>query len=100
MAAVLLALLTAGALWGAWRGQRWLAVGWFWYLGTLAPTIGLVQVGLQVMADRFLYLPQIGICVALVWGAAHVAGSWPSWPLALRGHRGMLACQALTVCLA
>jgi hypothetical protein len=68
-AGVLLALLTAGALWGAWRGQRWLAVGWLWYLGTMLPTIGLVQVGLQVMADRFLYLPQIGICVALVWGA-------------------------------
>ena len=67
-AVVLLALLTAAALWGAWRGQPWLAVGWFWYLGTLVPTIGLVQVGLQVMADRFLYLPQIGLCVALVWG--------------------------------
>ncbi len=67
-AGVLLALLTAGALWGAWRGQRWLAVGWFWYLGTLVPTIGLVQVGSQVMADRFLYLPQIGLCMALVWG--------------------------------
>ena len=83
-AGVLLALLTAGALWGAWRGQRWLAVGWFWYLGTLVPTIGLVQVGVQVMADRFLYLPQIGICVALVWGAAYLAGSWPyrRWPFA------------------
>ena len=83
-AGILLALPTAGALWGAWRGQRWLAVGWFWYLGTLAPTIGLVQVGSYVMADRFLYLPQIGLCVALVWGAAQMAGSWPlrHWPLA------------------
>ncbi len=71
-AAVLLALLTAGALAGARRGQRWLAVGWFWYLVTLAPTIGLIQVGLQVMADRFTYLPQIGLCVALVWGV----GRW------------------------
>ncbi len=68
-AGVLLGLLTAAALWGAWRGQRWLAVGWFWYVGTLLPVIGLVQVNWQVMADRFLYLPQIGICVALVWGA-------------------------------
>ena len=72
-AGVLLALLTAGAFWGAWRGQRWLVVGWLWFLGTLVPTIGLVQVGLQVMADRFLYLPQIGLCVALVWGVGHVA---------------------------
>jgi tetratricopeptide (TPR) repeat protein len=74
-AGVLLALLTAGALWGAWCGQRWLAVGWFWYLGILLPTIGLVQAGSQVMADRFLYLPQIGLCMALVWGTAHIAGS-------------------------
>ena len=66
-AGALLALLTAGAVWGAWRGQRWLAVGWFWYLGTLLPTIGLVQVGTQVIADRFLYLPQIGLCIALAW---------------------------------
>jgi tetratricopeptide (TPR) repeat protein len=83
-AGALLALLTAGALWGARRGQRWLAVGWFWYLGTLLPTIGLVQVGSQVMADRFLYLPQIGACVALAWGAAHAAANWPyrRWPFA------------------
>jgi tetratricopeptide (TPR) repeat protein len=81
---VLLGLLTAGTLWGAWRGQRWLAVGWFWYLGTLAPTIGLIQVGPEVMADRFLYLPQIGICVAAAWGAADLAGRWPGcrWLLA------------------
>jgi tetratricopeptide (TPR) repeat protein len=84
-AGALLALLTAGALWGAWRGQRWLAVGWFWYLATLLPTIGLVQVGMQVMADRFLYLPQIGMCVAAAWGAAHLAGSrrYRRWPLAV-----------------
>ena len=74
---VLLALVTAGALWGAWCGQRWLAVGWFWYLGTQVPTIGLVQVGAEVMADRFLYLPQIGLCIALAWGAADLAGPWP-----------------------
>jgi Flp pilus assembly protein TadD len=97
-AGILLGLLTAGALWGARRGQRWLAVGWFWYLGTLAPTIGLVQVGSQVMADRFLYLPQIGLCVALVWGAAHVAGAWPNrrWPLATGAAlllAGLMACS-------
>jgi protein O-mannosyl-transferase len=69
-AAALLVLLTAGAVWGAGRGRPWLAVGWFWYLATLAPAIGLVQVGAQVMADRFLYLPQIGISIALVWTVA------------------------------
>jgi tetratricopeptide (TPR) repeat protein len=73
---LLLALLTAGALWGAYRGQRWLAVGWFWYLATMLPTIGLVQVGTQVKADRFMYLPQIGLCLALAWSAAYVFGRW------------------------
>jgi protein O-mannosyl-transferase len=45
-----------------------LFVGWFWYLGTLVPVIGLVQVGLQSMADRYTYLPSIGIVMMLAWG--------------------------------
>jgi len=45
-----------------------LFVGWFWYLGTLVPVIGLVQVGSQAMADRYTYLPSIGIAVMLAWG--------------------------------
>jgi tetratricopeptide (TPR) repeat protein len=45
-----------------------LFVGWFWYLGTLIPVIGLVQVGGQAMADRYTYLPSIGIAIMLVWG--------------------------------
>jgi tetratricopeptide (TPR) repeat protein len=45
-----------------------LFVGWFWYLGTLVPVIGLVQVGKQAMADRYTYLPSIGITIMLVWG--------------------------------
>jgi Flp pilus assembly protein TadD len=53
-------------------------VGWFWYLGMLVPVIGLVQVGSQQMADRYTYLPQIGLCIALVWGAAQAVASWPS----------------------
>jgi tetratricopeptide (TPR) repeat protein len=43
-------------------------VGWFWYLGTLIPVIGLVQVGKQAMADRYTYLPSIGIAIMLAWG--------------------------------
>ena len=45
-----------------------LFVGWFWYLGTLIPVIGLVQVGKQAMADRYTYFPSIGIAIMLVWG--------------------------------
>ncbi|MCE5284699.1 MAG: tetratricopeptide repeat protein, partial [Pelosinus sp.] len=46
----------------------YLAVGWFWYLGTLIPVIGLVQVGSQAMADRYTYIPLIGIFIMLSWG--------------------------------
>jgi tetratricopeptide (TPR) repeat protein len=49
------------------RRHPYLAVGWFWYLGTLLPMVGLVQVGQQQMADRYMYLPLIGLLIALVW---------------------------------
>jgi tetratricopeptide (TPR) repeat protein len=49
---------------------RYLAVGWLWFLGTLVPMIGLVQVGDQAMADRYTYVPSIGLFIALVWGGA------------------------------
>ena len=51
------------------RGLPYLAVGWFWYLGMLIPTIGLLQVGTVAVADRFTYLPQIGLGIALAWSA-------------------------------
>jgi tetratricopeptide (TPR) repeat protein len=54
------------------RRRRYLAVGWLWYLGTLVPVIGLVQVGLQAMADRYTYLPSIGIFIMVAWGAAEL----------------------------
>jgi len=49
------------------RSKPWLLVGWFWFLGMLVPVIGLVQVGNQEMADRYSYLPIVGIFIALVW---------------------------------
>ncbi len=67
LAAVFLIAVTAAAIW-AWRKRPYLAVGWFWYLGTLVPVIGLVQVGAQAMADRYTYIPLIGIFIAVVWG--------------------------------
>ena len=48
-------------------------VGWFWYLGTLVPVIGIVQVGMQAMADRYTYVPQIGLFIAVAWGAGDLA---------------------------
>lgn len=70
-AAALLAFSAFTLRWG-WR-LRYLAVGWLWYLGTLVPVIGLVQVGFQGMADRYTYLPSIGLFIALSWGAGALA---------------------------
>ncbi len=50
------------------KKMPFLAVGWFWYLGTLLPVIGLLQAGAQAMADRYTYLPSIGIAIMLAWG--------------------------------
>ena len=54
------------------RSRRYLLVGWLWFLGTLVPMVGLVQVGIQAMADRYAYLPFLGLFIMLCWGA----GDW------------------------
>ena len=59
------------------RKCPYLLVGWLWYLGMLVPVIGLVQVGSQAMADRYTYLTQIGLYIALAWGAERVSRHWP-----------------------
>ena len=51
-------------------------MGWLWFCGTLAPVIGLVQAGEQAMADRYTYLPAIGVLVIIVWGACNLTGRW------------------------
>jgi tetratricopeptide (TPR) repeat protein len=68
-AGIVLALLSLLAFWLAAR-RPYLVVGWLWYLGTLVPVIGLVQVGDQAWADRYTYLPLVGLFVAIVWGVA------------------------------
>jgi tetratricopeptide (TPR) repeat protein len=74
------AFLVAITLLGIWlwrrRGERAVLIGWFWFLGTLVPTIGLVQVGTQSMADRYSYIPHIGLLVAIVWGVGLLAERW------------------------
>ena len=58
------------------RRLPYLAVGWFWYLGTLVPVIGIVQVGDQAFADRYTYVPLIGVFIMAAWGIAHLAAKW------------------------
>jgi Flp pilus assembly protein TadD len=76
---------------------RWpyLAVGWLWYVVTLLPVIGLVQAGAQARADRFTYIPMIGVSIAVVWGASDALAAWPRTRLALAAVV-CSACLALT----
>jgi Tfp pilus assembly protein PilF len=69
--AVLLLAVTLAVL--KYRESRYLFVGWFWFLGSMIPMIGLVQVGNQAMADRYAYLPLIGLFVMIVWAAGEFA---------------------------
>jgi len=78
--------------WG--RRRPYLAVGWFWFLGTLVPVIGLVQVGNQALADRYSYVPQIGLLIMLVWGLAELARRWRAEMIF-----GIAACAGLAACL-
>jgi Flp pilus assembly protein TadD len=71
-AALLLIGITAFCLF-QWKIRPYLIVGWLWFLGTLVPVIGLVQVGGQAMADRYFYIPSIGLFIALVFGLADIA---------------------------
>jgi protein O-mannosyl-transferase len=71
-AGALLLGITVLAVWRL-RRQPYLAVGWLWFLGMLVPVIGLIQVGRQAMADRYTYLPSIGLFLAVVWGLAELS---------------------------
>ena len=66
-AVVVLLLITSAVLY-AGRKRGWLVMGWLWYLITLLPVIGLIQVGVQAMADRYTYVPSIGFFLMVVWG--------------------------------
>jgi tetratricopeptide (TPR) repeat protein len=66
MAAIALLLIVSASVWH-WRNRRYLQLGWLWFLGTLVPMIGIVTVGEQSIADRYAYIPFIGLFIAIVW---------------------------------
>ena len=66
--------------------RRYPLMGWLWFVGTLVPVIGLVQVGHQAMADRYTYLPLIGIFIVVAWASEELARRLPG------GTRSMSAC--------
>jgi Flp pilus assembly protein TadD len=76
----------------------YLFTGWFWYLGMLVPVIGLVQVGLQSMADRYTYVPLIGLFILIAWGGYDLAKHWQLRPavLVFLAALPILACVPLT----
>ena len=94
--ALLLLVVTCAAL--KYRERRYFVVGWFWYLGTMVPMIGLIQVGNQAMADRYAYLPLIGLFVMIVWAAAEWAAAHhlSTKYLASAGIAILLALSAVT----
>ena len=86
--AVLLLLGVSAAVVRSARRRPHLAVGWFWYLGTLVPVIGLVQVGYHAMADRYTYVPLVGVFIMVAWGVPELVAKW-------RHRRVGLAASAL-----
>ncbi len=78
------------------RNRPWLATGWFWFLITLIPVIGLVQTGPQSRADRYMYVPMTGLAILLAWGAAESVGRWPGLRRAAAAL-GIAACLAMAV---
>ena len=76
LAAALLLLVISVWIIRLGRKRRYLLVGWLWYLGTLVPVIGLVQVGNQAMADRYTYIPLIGLFIVITWGINDLLAGW------------------------
>ncbi|MFA5239650.1 MAG: tetratricopeptide repeat protein [Phycisphaerae bacterium] len=76
--ALLLVLITALSIY-VHRRRKYAAVGWLWYVGTLVPVIGLVQVGSQAMADRYMYIPMIGLTIVLGWAVKDLVDNRPRW---------------------
>jgi tetratricopeptide (TPR) repeat protein len=77
--------------WAEWRRRPFLVMGWLWFLGMLVPVIGLVQVGGQGWADRYVYLPSIGVFIMAVWSVAERAASYPAVKLLFPAVLAVLA---------
>ncbi len=87
-----LLLSTITVVFFLWRKKYpFLLMGWAWFVGMLVPMIGIVQVGSQSRADRYTYLPQIGLSILVTWGAIELAGKWP------RGRETLIAAAALLI---
>jgi tetratricopeptide (TPR) repeat protein len=81
------------------RTRPWLLFGWLWFLGTLVPGIGMIQVGAQSMADRYMYIPILGLFTLVVWQSARLVHLWPRTraPLIAATASGLIAFGLMTV---
>ena len=91
----LLALITAWVIWRV-RAQPYLAVGWLWFLGMLAPVIGLVHIGSQSMADRYDYVPSVGLFIMIIWAAREWLPRLGAQAPVVLGGLAVAGCMALT----
>jgi tetratricopeptide (TPR) repeat protein len=85
-------------VWLQRRGAPYLLMGWLWFLGTLVPVIGLIQVGGHSMADRYTYIPLIGVLILTIWGVCELTRRWryDVLALAVAGGAALVICLALT----
>lgn len=96
-AAAVIVLGVSVLAWRQWRTMPWIAVGWLWFLGTLAPMIGILQVGFQSIADRYTYFPLLGWQIALLWTLREFAPRFaPRWALATASALVLSALAART----
>lgn len=95
-ACLLLGLISVAVLRRA-RLHPYLVVGWFWYLGTLVPVIGLVQIGAQAMADRYTYVPLIGLFIMITWGIPELSAKWPYRRIGLALAAGAALAASMTL---
>ena len=93
-AVCLLAAISFLVFW-RWRARPYLAVGWLWFLGMLVPAIGFVQVGNQFMADRYSYLPSVGIWIMVAWGVC----DWVDGRIVFRNAAALAGAAAILVCI-
>ncbi len=100
LAVAVMVSVTALVIWAAvYHGRRYLAVGWFWYVGTLVPVIGIVQVGEQTHADRYTYIPYVGLFIMLAWGVADLMALVPQIRPAIRYAAGFAMVFLLATCV-
>jgi len=79
------------------RKQKYLFFGWFWFVGTLIPVIGIIQVGSQAYADRYTYIPYIGLFIIIAWGLPELLSKWPQRKIAL-GLSMVIVLTTLGIC--